>query len=195
MNPISGTLSVLSGLIFLYAFYPYIRAIVRKEARPRKATWLVWAAGDIIVLSGMIASGTISGQMVAASLGATSVFLLSMKYGEPGWTTRDKVCIVISSAALILWQVVGESNVGIGLSLVALAVAAWPTYVSAWEDHRNEDRKAWFWFNLSSVFALAAIPGWAFADYAPAVAFFLIDSPMIYLLFIRPRTGRVSVVR
>ena len=39
---LKGYFSILSGLVFLYAFYPYIKAIVRRETSPRKATWFVW---------------------------------------------------------------------------------------------------------------------------------------------------------
>jgi len=187
---ISDVLSVLSGIVILIAFFPYIRAIVRKETNPRKATWLIWATGDWIVLAGMIAKGTISGLIAAACLGATTIFLLSLRYGEPGWKIRDKVCITLSGVAILLWQYFGESNLGIGFSLLSLAIAAWPTYVSAWEKPENEDAKAWIIFNISSFIGVLAIRHATFADIAPPVTFLLIDFPLLYLLFIRPASLR-----
>lgn len=89
MTSIKVVLSVLSGLVFIGAFFPYILAIVKGGASPRKATWMVWATGDIIILIGMMVKQTTSGLMIAAVLGATTVFLLSLKYGEPGWNKRD----------------------------------------------------------------------------------------------------------
>lgn len=186
---ISDALSVLSGIVILIAFFPYIRAIVRRETNPRKATWLIWATGDWIILTGMIAKDTISGLIAAACLGATTIFILSLFYGERGWTTRDRVCITLSGAAIILWQYFGESNLGIGFSLLSLAIAAWPTYVSAWERPENEDAKAWIIFNISSFLGVLGIRHLAFADIAPPVAFMLIDLPLIYFLFIRPYKG------
>ena len=121
---LSIILSVLSGLVFIFAFFPYIKAILRKETSPRKATWLVWATGDIIIFTGMLAKGTISGLITAATIGATTVFILSLKYGESGWSKRDKICISLSAFAIVLWIYFGESNAGIALSLVALAIAA-----------------------------------------------------------------------
>jgi len=179
-------LSILSGLVFVYAFFPYIKAIVRRQASPRKATWLVWALGDIIILVGMLAKSTTSGLIIAATLGAITVFLLSLKYGEPGWNRRDKVCITLSLIAIALWVYFGESNIGIALSLVALAIAAWPTYVSAWENPANEDRRAWIAFNASSMLSVLAIPQLVFADAAPPIVFAAVDAPMLFLLFVRP---------
>jgi hypothetical protein len=179
-------LSVAAGLVFIFAFYPYIKAIVKRETSPRKATWLVWATGDVIVLAGMLANHTVSGQLVGAVIGATTTFILSVKFGEPGWTRRDKVCLSISALAIVLWQYFGESNLGIAFSLLSLCIAAWPTYVSAWEKPENEDKQAWIWFNISSVLALLAIPRLTFADAAAPIVFMAIDAPMLYLLFVRP---------
>lgn len=187
---ISNFLSVLSGIVILIAFFPYIRAIVKKETSPRKATWLVWAAGDWIVLAGMLAKGTVSGLIAAACLGATTIFILSLRYGEPGWSNRDKVCLSLSASAIVLWQYFGESNIGIAFSLLSLAIAAWPTYVSAWGKPQNEDAKGWVIFNISSFLGVLGIAHLTFADVAPPVAFMLIDAPMLYLLFIRPASLR-----
>lgn len=187
---ISDALSVLSGIVILIAFFPYIRAIVKRQTSPRKATWLIWATGDWIILAGMIAKGTISGLIAAACLGATTIFILSLFYGEAGWKTRDKVCITLSGAAILLWQYFGESNLGIGFSLLSLAIAAWPTYVSAWEKPENEDTKAWIIFNISSFLGVLGIRHLTFTDIAPPVTFMLIDLPLIYLLFIRPASLR-----
>lgn len=185
--PYKDILSVLAGLVFIFAFYPYIKAIVKGKTSPRKATWFVWAVGDIIILAGMISSGAISGQLVGATLGAVVTFLLSLKFGEPGWATRDKVCVALSGLAIALWLYFGESSLGIGFSLLALMIAAWPTYVSAWQNPANEDKTAWFWFNVSSVLAVAAISKMTFADVAPPIGFLLIDGVMIPLLFFRRR--------
>lgn len=186
-------LSVCSGLVFILAFFPYIRAIMRRETSPRKATWLVWAVGDIIVLTGMIIKGTVSGLMISAVLGATTTFFLSLKFGESGWTKRDRVCISFSGLAIALWLYFGDSNFGIAFSLLALAIAVWPTYVSAWHKPENEDKQGWILFNLSSVLAVLAIPEWTFANAAPPFTFMAIDIPMLYLLFVRP-TSRVASV-
>lgn len=193
MPTLQTFLSVCSGIIFVVAFFPYVRAILRKETSPRKATWLVWALGDIIILTGMIVKGTVSGLMVAAVAGATTVFILSLIFGESGWKTRDKVCVILSLMAIGLWLYFGDSNIGIGLSLTALAIAVWPTYVSAWEKPENEDKKTWVLFNLANIFAVLAIPSWTFADASSPFTFMAIDVPMLYLLFIRPNTQKRKV--
>jgi hypothetical protein len=182
---VSDVFSFVSAIVFVAALLPYIAAIVMGQAIPRKATWLVWATGDWIILAGMFAKETYNGLIIAACFGATTIFLLSLLKGEQGWTRRDKVCLTLSGVAILLWQYFGESNWSIGFSALSLVIAAWPTYVSAWENPKNESAMGWILFNLSSFLGLLAIRNATFADIVPPAVFVAIDVPMLYLLFIR----------
>ena len=71
---------VISGLLFAYGFFPYIRSIISGPTTPRILTWFVWLVGDAITLGGMIAKDTINGVMLIAVLGAGTVFVLSLFY-------------------------------------------------------------------------------------------------------------------
>ena len=87
------TLSILAGLLFVAAFVPYIRAILRKETKPAKASWFIWASLDTITLAAMFFKDTVNGQILGAVLGAWVVAVLALKYGTPGWTKLDKFCL------------------------------------------------------------------------------------------------------
>lgn len=182
----SDTFSFLSALVFVAAIVPYIAAIVMGKAKPRKATWLVWATGDWIILVGMITKETYNGLIMAACGGATAIVILSFIYGERGWVTRDKVCLSLSAVAIALWIYFGESDWGIAFSSLSLAIAAWPTYVSAWINPNNESGQGWILFNLASLLGVLAIRRATFADIVPPTVFLLIDLPMLYLIFGRP---------
>lgn len=182
----SYVLFVVSGMFFFIAFLPYIRAIRRKKISPRKATWLVWFLSDVIILSGMIAKGTINGIMVVAVFGAGTTFLLSWIYGEAGWNRRERVCITFSGLAIALWLYFGESNLGIAFSLLSITIAAWPTFVSAFHTPERENRTAWILFNIANILALLAIPDFTFADVGQPVTFAVIDGIIFYLVVVRP---------
>src|SRR5581483_6426724 len=68
-------LSVLAGILFIVGFVPYIRAIVRKETKPAKASWIIWASLDSITIAGMYAKDAVNGQIVGACLGAWVVVI------------------------------------------------------------------------------------------------------------------------
>lgn len=182
----SDVFSFVSAIVFVAALLPYIAEVAIGQARPRKATWLVWATGDWIILAGMLAKGTYNGLIIAACFGATAIFILSLLKGEKGWTKHDKMCLALSGVAILLWQYFGDSNWGIAFSSLSLVIAAWPTYVSAWERPENESANGWILFVYSSALGVLAIRQAAFADIVPPTTFLVIDLPMMYILFIRP---------
>lgn len=138
--------SVAAGLLFVLGFLPYIRAILKGETKPAKATWLVWASLDTVALVGMIAEGVVNGQILGIIVGAWTVALLALKYGTPGWTKLDKFCIVGAVLGIILWQVFSSPLLGMLVSLGVMFLASFPTFLSAWEDPGREDKTAWIIF-------------------------------------------------
>ncbi|MFA6603957.1 MAG: hypothetical protein WCT10_03925 [Patescibacteria group bacterium] len=180
------TLSVISGLMFFAASVPYIRAILKGRTKPSKASWLIWAGLDSIVLVGMIAQHTLNGQIIGAVLVSWMTALLALKYGQTGWTTLDKLCLGGAVLGLALWQTFSNPLLGLAASLAMIFIGAIPTFVSAWRDPNGEDRSTWMLFWLSCVAALFAIPDWTLADAAQPIIFTMIDTTMVYLLFVRP---------
>ena len=180
-------LSVIAGVLAIIGFLPYIRAILKGETKPSKASWVIWATLDIITLAGMYAEGTVNGQILAAVLGASTVTVLAMRYGAPGWTKLDKFCLVGAILGIGLWQVFSSPVLGIVTSLSVIFLGSIPTFVSAWHDPSKEDRTGWTFFWLSCIAAVSAIPSWTLADAAQPITFLGIESIMMYLLFFRPR--------
>mgnify|MGYP000132529445 FL=1 len=182
------TLSILAGLLFVAAFVPYIRAILRKETKPAKASWIIWANLDTITLAGMFFKGTVNGQILGAVLGAWVVAALALKYGTPGWTKLDKFCLGGAVLGIVLWQVFSDPVFGIVTSLSVVFLGSIPTFTSAWKDPSRENKLAWTIFWVSCVCAVIAIPHWTLADAAQPITFFAIETIMMYILFVRPRS-------
>ena len=69
-----------------------------------------------------------------------------------------------------------------------------PTFVSAWHDPSRESKVAWTIFWVSCVFAVMAIPKLTLQDAMQPVTFFLIESIMMYILYIRPKLKQSPAV-
>lgn len=185
-------LSLLSGFLFLAAFAPYIWAILRDRhkpdgAKPMKISWLIWTGIDCLTLAGMLAKHAVNGSIVGAILGALVVVVLAFKYGNPGWTMLDKICLAGAVSGIILWQALGDANIGILVGLSALLVGAVPTMLSAWRNPGAENKAGWtIWF-VGAVCAVIAIPHWTIADAAQPVVFLIVETVMVSILYLKPR--------
>jgi hypothetical protein len=188
MEQFRNALSIIAGIMFLVGFVPYIRAILRKETKPAKASWIIWASLDYIVFAGMIAEKTVNGQILGAVAGATIVIGLALKYGTSGWTNIDKLCLGGAVLGIALWRVFNDPVLGIMTSCTVAFFGSIPTFVSAWKDPSREDKLAWTIFWVSCVCAVIAIPHWTPADAAQPLTFFAIESVMMYILYTRPRS-------
>jgi hypothetical protein len=182
-------LSVIAGLLFVIAFVPYILAIVRKTARPAKASWISWATLDTITLAGMFAKDTLNGQIIGAVAGAWIVAILSMRFGTPGWTKLDKFCLAGAVLGIALWAIFKNPVLGIITSLCVVFIGSIPTFVSAWKNPKNENRIAWTIFWISCVAAFFGIPKWTLADASQPITFLSIETIMMFLLYV-PRSTK-----
>lgn len=180
------TLSVLSGVVFVIGFIPYIRAILRAETKPAKATWMIWTMLNLIMIAGMYAKNALNGQIVGITIGAMIVAILGLMYGKPGWSWLDKFCLGGAALAVILWQTFDSPTTGIVTSCAASLVGAIPTFVNAYERPQDENKVAWTLYWVSCVMAVFATPSWSLVDAAQPLTFFTIESIVMALLFIKP---------
>ena len=178
-------LSVLAGLLYVAAFVPYIRAILRKETQPAKASWIIWASLDTITLAGMLAKHTVNGLIVGAIIGAWMVVILTLKNGKSGWSRLDKFCLGGAVLGIVLWGISGNPTFGIVTSLSVVFLGSFPTFASAWNDPSKEDRTAWTIFFIACVVAMFAIPARTLADTAQPVTFLVIETIMVSILYLR----------
>ncbi|MDD5290247.1 MAG: hypothetical protein PHT40_03570 [Patescibacteria group bacterium] len=177
-------LSIVAGVLYVIAFVPYIRAILR-GAKPAKASWIIWATLDSITIVGMFLKHSINGQIVGAMLGAWAVVVLAIKYGTPGWTKLDKFCFGGAIVGITLMFINPVFSIVASLSVVFLG--SFPTFVSAWHDPSRENKTAWTLYWVSCVIALIAIPSWTIANAAQPITFTAIETIMMFILFIKPR--------
>ncbi|MEK7650376.1 MAG: hypothetical protein AAB364_00685 [Patescibacteria group bacterium] len=189
------TLSNLAGVMIIVAFIPYIWAICRDrnlppgtpgKTEPCKASWLIWGILDTITLCGMLVKHTAGGLIIGAVTGVWIVFLVTLKYGKPGWSFLDKLCLGIVVMAISLWLIRGDPNWGIVISCGGLIVGAFPTFKSVWEDPSRENFLAWMLFWIAAALGSAAIKKWTLEDATQPLTFLLIESITILILLFGP---------
>jgi len=182
-------MSLLSGVLAIAGYVPYIAAILRGPSRPSKATWLIWSLLDTIVLYGMVSKHVANGQIVGAMIGAWIVFALSLKYGTLGWKPLDRWCLGGTALGLILWYTFDSPMLGMMTSLCLMFIGSFPTFVSAWKNPGHENRLAWAIYLASCMSALIAVPAWNLENAAQPATFSSVSVIMMYILFTPRKRG------
>jgi hypothetical protein len=180
-------MSVLAGVLLVCGMVPYARSIVSGETKPAKASWLIWVGLDWIILGGMYLKHKVNGQILAACVFGLIIVALSLKFGTPGWKTRDKVCLSIGAAAIALGLL--DPTLAIVTSLTGTVVASWPTIEEAWAKPEQESRAAWTIYWSSCVAALLSLDlPWSIQSATQPVVFMAIETVMLYIVWIRRAT-------
>ncbi len=176
-------LSAISGALVVAAFVPYIRAILRKETKPAKVSWLIWSCLETITVAGMFAKHAINGQIVGSAVGNWVVLILALKSGKAGWSILDKLCLGGGVLAIVLWKTLDNPTLAIIMSLSGVFIASVPTLVSAWHNPKNESRAAWTINWASCVLTTLAIPAWNVENVIQPAVFMVVNIAMMFLLW------------
>lgn len=182
-------LALLGGL-FSFLVYPlYIRDFIKhEEKKPSKATWLIWLVLDFLLLGSMYSKDSVNLQIVACTIGASVVWLLSLKYGVKGWTLIDTLCVIGAAIGIVGW-IVFSANWAIVSCSISAIIGAIPTLNSVFDDYRRESKLAWIMGLLAGVLTTLSIrmgDGDFIAYFTQPVAYLFISIVICFLLFTLP---------
>lgn len=184
-------IGIIAGVIEFIGFLPYILDTLNRKVTPNKATWIIWTFLGVIIAASYYASGARDTiwMPIASAIGIIIVALLSLKYGEEGWTPLDKTCLIGAGAGLALWWYTNEPTLAYGMTTIVDAIGALPTIKKAYDRPESERNFAWPLFFIASVLNLIAIRQWTFTIALYPVYVFVLNSSMSALVFL-PRNGR-----
>ena len=150
-------------LLDLWVGGRYCVKLMRGEAHPRMATWLIFELGVVMSLVAYFASRDHSVVKAALNLtdavvvtGIIAALLIRERGGGIRFTKNERLCLVISGITIVAWAITRTAWIGFVGFQVVMTVAYAPTIESLWEVKRGgapEPVEAW------SVNAVAALIG------------------------------------
>lgn len=175
----------LAGLLVLIAYAPYVLGTVRGTTKPNRATWFIWSVVCIIIAASYWKAGAENSIWVPLlnAFGTTLIALLSLKYGEGGWTRLDKACLLASGISLVLWWLSGNPVIALTINIIIDAIGAVPTVVKTYRDPKHESRGAWMVWLAAYLVNLFAIGSWTYAIAAYPIYLFVQALVMVSLTY------------
>lgn len=184
-------LAQAGGALVFVSFALYIWSILFGRSRPVIATWAIWGGLNILTLVGMLADNVATPQSVMVAIGSAIVFLLSLRFGKPGWNDIDRISLAFGVVAIGLWWLSGTPTFAIVMSLTAIAIGNIPTYVSVLQDPTRESAYAWMIATLSSFLTLLSVETWSISSLTQPVVFLTTQLLMLYLILMPRRRASV----
>lgn len=180
-----------AGLLEFWAFILYYISILNGKTRPNRATWFVLTVVGVLIVMSYYASGARDTLWVPISyaVGPFIAFLLSLKYGEGGFTPFDRFCLLACLVSIVFWKISHSPAMTLFANLLIDFFGLLPTIRKAYLDPKSEDRAAWSVTSLSNFLNILAVGSWTFVIGFYPVYMFLVNGLVTTLLFVRGRKG------
>ncbi|MEW6748147.1 MAG: hypothetical protein AB1295_00360 [Candidatus Micrarchaeota archaeon] len=157
---IHDVLGILAAVVVTAAYFPYIYSTVKGKTRPNRATWFIWAVVGIVVFASYYSLGAWSTLWYAIPGGTVITALLSIRYGQGGWSRFDSLCLMGAFIALVLWFLSRSPFVALVTLIVTDFFAYLPTIKKTYADPSSESQGGWALFALAGVLNFLAIDRW-----------------------------------
>lgn len=184
-------MGIIAGILSLLAYPFYIFFALKRGMHPNRATWFIWTLVGILLAGSYYSSGA-RGTMwlpLAYIVGPLATAIVSLKFGEGGWTPFDRKCLLGAFVSGALWLTTGEPLVALLSNLVLDFFGALPTIRKSLLDPRSESRTAWTLWEIGNIANFLAIDKWEFAIVVYPAYMVLMNGAIAVLVWRRNSTG------
>ena len=159
-----------AAALTLYAFYPYLRGILRGTIRPHVFSWVIWGATTLVVFfAALQAGGGLGAWVIGLSATLTpAIAALAWRHRADVTITRlDGLFLAGAASSLPLWWLTSSPLAAVVVLTVVDLLGFGPTLRKAWEQPWSEPIGFYALFILRNLLVLAAL-----AEYSPATWLF-----------------------
>ncbi len=179
---------IASGIITLVGLLIYAKSVVTGDSKPSRVTWFLWTLNSVLLLTSYDASGAGETVWLAGgyAAGLFIIAILTIKYGEPGWSWLDRFCLIGAIIGALLWWITGSPLTAYVSTLIIDFFGVLPTIQKSWKNPEEEDLLSWTVLLFAGFLSLFAVEEWSLviAWYPLQIT---ITTAIIVWFLIRPR--------
>jgi len=156
--------SAIALVLTFVAFYPYVRAILREETRPHVFSWIIWAAGTVVVFFAQLADGGGIGAWPIGISGVITLFVALLALRKSGDTTIvpvDWLFLVLALSALPLWYATSNPLTAVLVLTTVDLLGFGPSIRKAYELPYEENALFFFLGALRNGFVVLALENYS----------------------------------
>lgn len=175
-----------AAIFSLLGFVPYIVTILQGKTSPNRASWSIWASLGIVLAVSNYSAGAKETMWLLATYAfcQITIAILSLKYGEGGWNTFDRTCLLGAFISIVLWQLFDSPLIAITISIAIDSLGALPTIKKSYLQPETEDLFSWIMFWTAGTLNICALSQWTVELAAQPIYLFTFNSIVVTLLLI-----------
>ena len=177
-----------AGIIVALSFVPYITSILRRKTSPNRASWFIWTSTNFLILGSYYLSGAKSTVFLplAFAVGSSMIAILSIWYGDGGWTLLDRFCLIVVGLSIALWFLLKTPQAVLFVGILNGLLGTLPTIKKSYLRPQTESKLAWGMCFIGSIANIIAIDNWSFSIVIYTVSIFFEVGIIVFLLFLCP---------
>lgn len=153
-------LGVMSAVLSIIAFLPYLIDTARGRTQPERATWLIWSVFSSISFASLMAERATTSLWFAGVqvAGTITVFLISISKGNRQYfCEKNSTTLAIACLGLVLWYFTANAIYALSISITISLVGGIPTILKAYRHPGSETLLTWLICSVASVLALMSV--------------------------------------
>lgn len=185
---LAGLSGIAAALLQAMGFVIVAMAILRREIRPNRCSWLIWSVVASLAAAGSWQAGAtwpLAGATMNA-LGCIAILALSLRTGAFTANRVDLTCLAVATVGICAWLASSSPVAGLSLFLIADACGAVPTIRNVLKDPGCESMRGWATLALAGFAAVLSVDpqqwsfSWAgFGQWGGAVYVALVNTSVV----------------
>ena len=180
---------IMSAIVALVCFIPYIKDILKKQTKPHIYTWLIWLILQTVAVISQFKDGAGYGAW-GLTVGLTfcfCIFLLSFKYGTKDIKKFDIFCLVSSFIIIGFYLISKNPLVTMILITIIDFIGFLPTFRKGFNDPNTETTSTFALSALSNIFSLVALQNYTIVTTLYLASLAISNSSFVIMIELRKR--------
>ncbi|MFL4470016.1 hypothetical protein ACERZ8_09105 [Tateyamaria armeniaca] len=178
---------VVSALLSICAFLPYLRDMWTGHTRPQRASWLIWSVLGSIALASQVYEGAMQSLWFATMqvVGTVTVLALSVRWGRGVFFSKlDLYVLAASGVGLVLWALTDTAVYALAITISISLMGGCVTALKAYRDPGSETLTMWFMSCIAAWFAILSVGGTDWVLLAYPIYLFVLNGVIVLAIML-----------
>lgn len=156
-------LGIVTALLAVVLFIPYIRDILQRKTEPHIYTWLIWTILQIVGVLAAYKDGAGFGVwgLAVGSFFCFAIFLLSFKYGTKNISRFDLYCLAAAIVAMGVYFILENALLAVILVSIIDFVGFMPSFRKGFQEPYTETISTFALSSFGNVLSFAALENYS----------------------------------